>query len=96
MSKVLTILLCTLLIAGCKSGGGGGGSSSGTPSVVTTGVQEPYFPTEPQGEFPGDGECPNGPTRTAVLDPIPEPSTLILFGIGLSGLAAGAFRRKKK
>jgi hypothetical protein len=43
---------------------------------------------------------PNGSTKTtevsATIEPIPEPTTMALFGIGLVGLAGGAVRRKFK
>ena len=87
MARLLVILLAMVLIAGCKVGSGGGDLSmgsyydSGSSSTIST---NPYT----SGSDTGSGDNPTYPQ--------PEPSTLILFGVGLGALVAAKLRRNKR
>jgi len=50
----------------------------------------------PQNQFLVVGELYNSASWSATAQPIPEPSTFILFGIGLAGMAVYGWRRRKQ
>ena len=87
MGKLLFVLFFALAVVGCKGGGGGGSSffsSGGGDSFVGSA---------------GGGTFVSTSSVSSVSAPIghsPEPATMIMFGIGLSGLAAAKLRKKKK
>ena len=85
MARLLVILLAMVLIAGCKVGSGdlsmGSYYDSGSPSTISA---NPYT----SGSDTGSGDNPTYPQ--------PEPSTLILFGVGLGALVAAKLRRNKR
>ena len=89
MLKFLLILLMVISLVGCGSGGGGFSSgslfdsdSSGTSSVGTSTVE---LASDYSTDSPAVPSYPN-----------PEPSTIMLFGIGIGGLLAAKLRKKKR
>lgn len=86
MLKFLIILVMLISITGCRSGGSGSGSGSlalfdSNDSGTSSNVITSDYGT-------GSPEVPSYPN--------PEPSTVILFGIGLGGLLAAKLRKKKR
>lgn len=84
MWRFLLVLAVVLLVAGCKGGGGAGsdaGLFDGIPAVGSV-----------LSGTPGSGAVSGGATGYHN----PEPSTIIMFGIGAAGLAAKLRKRKKK
>ena len=75
------ILIC---VAGCNSGGGGGSSAAGSGFTSSDS---------------GSGSDPGTPGDPGVVDrrihANPEPATLLLFGMGLAGLAVKARKKFK-
>lgn len=80
MRKLLFILAVAMLIAGCKSGGGGSGS------VSSSGGSPLYSGITSESTDLAEGADYSNP----------EPSTMVLFGIGLAGLAARGLRKNKR
>lgn len=100
-----TLLGLVTVLAGCSGGGGGGGNAGGGGSpnygvvfvapaqddtVVTTG-----FPSDNQdtGITDNSGADPNTPTLVRTHNP--EPSTLLLLGVGLAFLARKSLKNKR-
>ena len=83
MVKVITLAMVLLLLCGCK-GGGGGGTTSDPGSNAYYSDSSSGSGSTTDNYVPGDNTMVN-----------PEPSSMILLGIGLAGLAAAAKKRKK-
>ena len=81
MKKCLMWLGSMVLLAGC--GGGGGSAALGSSAASTL--------TSTTGDV---GTV--GTTVTSAVVHNPEPSTLILLGIGAMGIAARALKKRKK
>ncbi len=97
MAKILVVIFMAVLLTGCKiGGGGGGGASSGSASGMMASIQSDGGISHQSDQL--DTEAPVSDTEAPVL-PIasvnPEPSTIVIFSLGLAVLAAKALRRKK-
>lgn len=90
MLRILLLIISSLLIAGCKLGSGGSNFSDAAGSASS-------FAATGGG---GDG----GVAALSALSSgagiatysNPEPSSMVLLGIGLGGLVLAAFKKKKK
>jgi len=80
MLKLLMLFSAGLLVAGCRSGGGGGSS--------------PAFLLPSGGS--GDSEIVLASESSMTTNVNPEPSSMILLGVGLAGLAAKSLKKRKK
>ncbi len=83
--KLLSVLLLTILLAGCGSAGAGGALSSLFGSGGSSSV----------GSSIAAGSGVTG-SSGVILSHTPEPSTVALLGIGLLALAAAKLRNRKK
>lgn len=81
MLRFIVIMLCVFIIAGCGSGGGGSSSGSSFDADASGELTEFSYDDSQDSDD---------------LASTPEPSTLILFGIGLGGFAAKMLWKRKK
>jgi len=91
MRLLIVLIFATVLIAGCSGSGGGSGTSTTTGSVsgaLSTDNGSGNVTVDPGNE--------TNTTNIVHRTHNPEPSTIILFGIGLAGIARLALRKKKK
>jgi len=84
--KFFIILVAVLLVAGC---GGSGSAGLGGDSGLAALAGGPGA-GGPAGGNPGGGPVGGG----AHINP--EPTTMTLFAIGLGGLAASAYKKRKQ
>jgi len=93
-TKIYTFILlgfALLIIAGCSNGGGGSGSgASGTSEGPV------FLSAAPNTEFTELGTGDNSTPLQSPVAPVPEPSTAIIFTIGLTALAGRLLRKKRK
>jgi hypothetical protein len=87
---MLLTLCCVvaLTLTGCGGGGGGGSTGGGTSG----GFVPDTFDPDPNDD--GGGYVPPEPQATPVA-PTPEPATLILFAVGMTGAVTLARKRNK-
>jgi len=105
MSRFLVILVAVTLIAGCRIGSSDSGSStssgfssqSAVPSSMGSFASDSnpdssYSPPTSMGSFTLDS---NPDSSYSPQTPVPEPSTIILFGISLGGIIAMRLRKNR-
>mgnify|MGYP001587792714 CR=1 FL=1 len=90
--RIIIILFIVLLLAGCREGSSGvgslfssGGSSGDSGSSSGSGGGS-------GGSSGSGGGSPGGPAPIVN----PEPSSIALFGVGLSALAAAMMKKKRR
>jgi len=94
---LLIIVMSAMLISGCRGGGGSGFSSSYLDDYA--GSSSPSYTSDSPANFSppynpvGDGDSDSTDYDYAHS---PEPCTLVLFGIGLAGMAYSTFKKKKR
>lgn len=89
---ILVVMLASMfLLAGCKISGGGGGGSTATSSTREV---EPITQIYRNIEAPDFTEDEPAPESQAPV--VPEPGTIALLNLGLSGLAISLLKRKTK
>ena len=92
MFKKFLLIAAVVVLAGCKSGGGSGDMGvSGFTALPGSGTEI--------GSLPGTGGSPYVPEPSdedIQRRHSPEPTTMVLFGIGLSSLVASKLRKKKR
>ena len=103
MLKFLLILMSAMLISGCRGGGGSGFSSSYLDDYAgSSSSSSSYTSDYPANSSPtyypvGDSDFASDDSAdTTDYAHTPEPCTLVLFGIGLAGMAYSTFKKKKR
>lgn len=95
MLKFLLILMSAMLICGCR-GGGGSGFSSGYLDDYAGSSSPSYTSDSPANFSPPYNPVGDGDSDSTDYAHSPEPCTLVLFGIGLAGMAFSTFKKKKR
>lgn len=91
MKKYLVICFMSLMLAGCLSGGGGGGGGNNPTPGITTNSDSNSGNDYNAGSTNDPSTSPNVKTYHN-----PEPASMIMLTIGLAGLAAARFLKKKR
>ena len=94
MKKYLLLLILALLIVGCDKDIVSFGTGSGSGSTADLVMGSGGFNSGSGDSGGGDSGGGDAGGEAPVINP--EPTTIALFGIGLSGLAAAKWRKRKR